>query len=222
MCPPGALRSPEQNETQRNRPRDHYNEILPQKDFAMTEAPTEAFEHVEHAEHAAHSGDSFLAIVSITIAILAVVAATVGSLETIETAGTINAKNEAVLLQNKATDTWNFYQAQSVKKKMFEIAAASGGPKVDDYTKQAKRYGDEEQQHLAEGKEFEQRTEERLKDSERHEHRHHILTVAVTLLHISIAIATISIVRRGARWPWYSALALGLGGVGGAAYAYLG
>lgn len=187
----------------------------------MSEAPTEAFEHVEHAEHAAHSGDSFLALVSITIAILAVVAATVGSLETIETAGTITAKNEAVLSQNKATDTWNFYQAQSVKKKIFEIAAAAGGPKADEYAEQAKRYGDEEKHHFSEGKDFEHRTEEQLKESELHEHRHHILTFAVTLLHVSIAIATISIIQRGARWPWYTSIALGLGGVCGAAYAYL-
>ena len=105
-------------------------------------APTEAFEHVEHAEHAAHSGNGFLVLVSITIAVLAVFAASVGSLESIETAGTINAKSEAVLFQDKATDTWNFYQAQSIKKKMFEIAAAAGGPHADDYSAQARRYGE--------------------------------------------------------------------------------
>jgi CHASE3 domain sensor protein len=187
----------------------------------MNEAPTEAFEHVEHAEHAAHSGDSFLAVVSITIAILAVLAASVGSLETIETAGTINGKNEAVLLQNKASDIWNFYQAQSIKKKIFEIAAAAGGPKADDYTAQAQRYNEDEKKHFAEGKELEKQTEEKLHESAHHEHRHHILTIAVTLLHVSIAIATVSIVRRGARWPWYTAIALGIGGLIGTAYAYI-
>ena len=58
--------------------------------------------------------------------------------------------------------------------------------------------------------------------SEGHEHRHHILTVAVTLLHVAIAIATIAIIMRGQRWPWYAALALGVLGSIGAAYAYLG
>jgi hypothetical protein len=184
-------------------------------------APTEAFEHVEHAEHAAHSGDGFLVLVSITIAVLAVFAASVGSLEAIETAGTINAKSEAVLLQDKASDTWNFYQAQSIKKKMFEIAAATGGPHADDYTAQAKRYADDEKEHLAKGKELEQGAEDKLHESAHHEHRHHILTIAVTLLHVSIAIATISIVRRGARWPWYTAIGLGIGGLVGTAYAYI-
>ena len=107
--------------------------------------PTEHFEHAEHAEHAAHLGDPFTTMVSITIAILAVLAASVGSLETIETAGVTVAKNEAVLMQNKATDNWNFFQAKSLKKNMYEIAAAAGGPKADDFAKQAKRYDSEQE-----------------------------------------------------------------------------
>ena len=82
----------------------------------MSESPVEHFEHAEHAGHASLLGDPFLTQVSITIAILAVIAATVGSLETLETADAIGDKNAAVLLQNKATDTWNFYQAKSIKK----------------------------------------------------------------------------------------------------------
>jgi Domain of unknown function (DUF4337) len=183
-------------------------------------APTEPFEQAEHAEHAAHSGDSFLALVSITIAVLAVLAASVGSLETIETAGTTNSKNEAVLLENKATDTWSFYQAQSIKKKMYEIAAATGGEKTAEYAAQAKRYGDDEKTHREEAEKLEKQTEEKLFESERHERRHHILTFGVTLLHISIAIATVSIIRRGVRWPWRTAIALGIAGVASAAYAY--
>jgi hypothetical protein len=69
---------------------------------------------------------------------------------------------------------------------------------------------------------LEHRTEEKLRDSERHEDRHHILTVAVTLLHVAIAIATIAIIVRGQRWPWYAALALGAIGTMGAVYAYIG
>jgi hypothetical protein len=187
----------------------------------MTESPTEHFEHAEHAEHVAHLGDSFLTKVSITIAILAVVAATVGSLETIETAATIGDKNAAVLLQNKATDNWSFYQAKSIKKNLYTIAAAQGGVAADDFKKQAQRYGEDENELFAKGQALEHQTEEKLNDSERHEHRHHILTVSVTFLHIAIAIATISIIMRGRRWPWRASIALGLAGALGAAYAYL-
>jgi hypothetical protein len=186
----------------------------------MTESPTEHLEHAEHAEHVAHLGDSFLTQVSITIAILAVIAATVGSLETIETAATIGDKNAAVLLQNKATDNWNFYQAKSIKKNLYAIAAAQGGASADDFKKQAERYGADEKELFAKGQELEHQTEEKLHGSERHEHRHHVLTVSVTFLHVAIAIATISIIMRGRRWPWHTSIALGLVGVLGAAYAY--
>jgi hypothetical protein len=185
------------------------------------ESPTEHFEHMEHATHVAHSGDSFLALVSVTIAILAVLAASVGSLETIETAATINAKNDAVLLQNKATDTWNFFQAKSIKKNAYQIAASVGSGPVDDFKKKAKRYGTDEKELQDKGLALEHQTEAKLQVSERHEHRHHVLTVSVTLLHVSIAIATLAIIMRGARWPWYSAMALGAVGTLGAVFAYL-
>jgi hypothetical protein len=184
-------------------------------------SPTEHFEHVEHATHAAHSGDTFLALVSMTIAILAVLAASVGSLETIETAATINAKNDAVLLQNRATDTWNFFQAKSVKKNMYQIAAGVGTGPVADFQSQAKRYAKDEKDLQDKAALLEHQSEAKLTQSEHHEHRHHVLTVSVTLLHVSIAIATLAIIMHGARWPWYSAIALGAAGTIGAAFAYL-
>lgn len=187
----------------------------------MSESPTEHFSHAEHAEHVAHLGDRFLTKVSITIALLAVIAATVGSLETIETAATIGDKNAAVLLQNKATDTWGFYQAKSIKKNLYAIAAAGAGPDADEFKKQSQRYGEDEKELFAKGQEFEHETEAKLLASERHEGRHHILTVAVTFLHIAIAIATISIIMRGRRWPWRGSIALGIAGTLAALYAYL-
>lgn len=187
----------------------------------MTESPTAHFEHAEHAEHVAHMGDSFLTRVSITIAVLAVVAATVGSLETIETAATIGAKNAAVLLQTKAADNWSFYQAKSIKKNMYAIAALQGGGAAEDFKKQSERYGADEKELFDKGQELESQTEERLHESELHEKRHHTLTASVTFLHVAIAIATISIIMRGRRWPWHTSIALGAVGILGATYAYL-
>lgn len=188
----------------------------------MTDAsPTEHFEHAEHAEHAAHSQDPFLALVAITIAVLAVIAAGIGSLETIETQATIDSKNDAVLFQNRATDIWNLYEAKSIKKNMYEIAAAAGGASAQQFNQQARRNGEDEKKYDMEGKLLEAQRDARLEQSARHEHRHGVLTVAVTLLQISIAIATIAIVRRGARWPWYVALSLGLTGILATAFAYI-
>ncbi len=188
----------------------------------MSESPTEHIEHVEHAQHAAHSGDSFTMTVSVTIAILAVAAATIGSLETIETSATISEKNNAVLYQSKASDQWAFYQAKSIKKNLYEIAAQTNAEKSEDFAKESKRYDAETKDILKEAQEQEHLSEERLHASAHHEHRHHVLTIAVTLLHVAIAISTISIISKGARWPWYGALALTTAGVIIAMSAYIG
>ena len=187
----------------------------------MSEAPTEALEHAEHAEHVAHMGDSFLSIVSVSIAALAVIAATVGSLESIETADTISSKNASVLFQNKATDQWNFYQAKSIKKNLYELAAVSTPEKAEDYRREAKRYDDETKDIMKEAREQEHKSDEALHESDHHEHRHHVLTMGVTFLHVSIAVATISIITRGKRWPFVTALVLGAAGLATTAYAYL-
>src|SRR5882724_10769559 len=100
----------------------------------MTHDPAlEAHEHTEHAEHAAHARDPFISRVSITVAVLAVMAAAAGSLETVEASRAIAQSSEAVLAQEKATDSWNEYQADSLKRHMYEIASASGSPKTQEY-----------------------------------------------------------------------------------------
>lgn len=181
----------------------------------------EHLEHAEHAEHVAHAGDPFMTKVSVTIAFLAVIAATVGSLETLETAGVTVAKNEAVLLQNKATDSWNFYQARSIKGNMYEIAQATNPAKAEEFGAQVKKNRSEQDDIKRRAEDYEKRSEAALHKSEGHEHRHHILTVAVTLLQISIAVATIAIITKGLRWPWYGSMALGAAGVAIAAWSYI-
>ncbi len=187
----------------------------------MDESPTEHFEHAEHAEHVALLGDRRLTMVSITIALLAVLAAAVGSLETIETAATIGAKNHAVLLQAKASDAWSYYQAKSMKQNLYAALSETAGPKSQDFADKARRYAEEQKTIEAQARDLESRSEAALETSETHERRHHILTVAVTLLHIAIAIATIAIILRGMLWPWRAAIGLGAAGAIAAAVAYL-
>jgi Domain of unknown function (DUF4337) len=185
------------------------------------EAPSEPFEHAEHAEKAAHDGSPFLLKVSVTIAILAVVAATVGSLESLETARTLTEQNAATLLQNKASDAWAFFQAKSLKKNAFDIASQLGGASSNHFSEQAARYEGESREAEKQAAELQQKVEERLHESEHHERRHLILTTAVTLVHVSIAITTIAIIMKGRRWPWYLGIGLGAAGAVLAAFAYL-
>src|ERR1700753_3300463 len=101
----------------------------------MSDPALEAHEHTEHAEHAAHEKDPFVSRVSITVAVLAVLAAAAGILETVEGGRAITLSSEAVLAQDVATDSWNEYQADSLKRHMYEIAADGGGAHADHYKK---------------------------------------------------------------------------------------
>jgi hypothetical protein len=187
----------------------------------MTHDPAlEAHEHAEHAEHAAHENDPFISRVSITVAVLAVLAATVGSLETIEAGGAITSASEAVLSQDKATDLWNEYQADSLKKHIYGLAADAPGPKAQKYSETAKEEGGKQNELKKQAQENEAERDKLLAASRAHEHRHHWLTAAATMLEIGIAICTVAIITRK-RPFWMGSLALGAGGLALAAFAFL-
>lgn len=186
----------------------------------MTHDPAlEAHEHAEHAEEAAHERDPFISRVSITIAILAVLAATVGSLETVEAGGVITSASEAVLNQDKATDVWGEYQADSLKRHLYGIAADAGGPKAAQYQGTAKEQGAKQAELKKQAQEDEAERDKLLAASRVHERHHHWLTAAATLLEVGIALCTVAIVTRR-RTFWLSSVGLGVLGlvVGGAAY----
>ncbi|MEO8813018.1 MAG: DUF4337 family protein [Caulobacteraceae bacterium] len=189
----------------------------------MGESPFEELESREGAERAAEAierKDPLLSQVTLTIAVLAVVAAIGASLETTEGDRAIVTKNEAVLEQNKATDAWNFYQAKSMKKNLYTIAAGQSGPNAAAYAKVADKNGAEQAAIQKQAKGFEAARDARGEEAEVHEKRHGRLTIASTLLHMAIAIATLAIILHR-RWPWFTALALTAAGCAIAAWAYL-
>ena len=186
----------------------------------MTHDPAlEAHEHAEHAEQAAHEHDPFISRVSITIAVLAVLAAAVGSLETIEAGGAITSSSEAVLSQDKATDAWDEYQADSLKKHIYGIAADAGGPKAEKYAATSKEEGDKQVEFKKTATEDETERDKLMGESRAHEHHHHWLTAGATLLEIGIAICTVAIITRRKAF-WLGSIGLGVAGLAlfGAAY----
>jgi hypothetical protein len=186
----------------------------------MSDSPLEEMEAREAAERAEEAKkDSFNAQVTMTIAVMAVVAAISASLETSEGDKTIVAKNDAVLQQNQATDQWNEYEAKSVKKNIYQIAADQGGAKAAGYAKVVAQNSADQQRIMAEAKGFEAKRREYSEVAEVHERRHGRLTIGSTLLHMAIAISTLSIILHR-RWPWFAALALTAAGLGIGVWAY--
>jgi len=189
----------------------------------MSDSPLEELEHhehAEHAEHAAHSGSPLLSQVTFTIAVLAVVAAVSASLETTESDAAIAAKNDAVLAQDQATDQWGFENSKNLRGKMYQIAADAGGPRAADYAKLIAHEAADQARAQAAAQAFEEKRDKALEVAEVHERRHSRLTVASTLLHMSIAIATLEIIL-SRRWPWVVAIALSAAGLAVGAWAYL-
>src|SRR5215467_14318198 len=102
----------------------------------------------KHAEHAAH--DPSLAPISLTMAILAVLVAVVSLLGH-------RSHTEEVILQNKASDQWAYYQAKNIRRHTDEfftdltsvqatIDAAALAKLRDKYSGEAARYKDEQKE----------------------------------------------------------------------------
>ena len=176
-------------------------------------------EQREHAEHGAH--DRFVGGVSITIAVLAAAAAVVTALEQVETAATITDSSRAVLAQNRASDQWAFYQAKSVKKHIYALAADEGFANSDKFKKVAAKEAQDGDTVAKQAKAFEAQRDRYNDESDSHELRHHRLAMGATLLEIGIAIATVAIITRRGGW-WAVSAVLGLGGMVLSAGAYLG
>jgi hypothetical protein len=165
----------------------------------------QAHEHSEHARHAAHTGDVFISRIAISVAVLAVLAAVSSSLETVEGGRALNYTSEAVLEQDKATDAWAEYQADSLKKHIYGVAADGGGPHAERYRKLVQENIDKQSG---------------IHKSAAHEERHHWLTGAATLFEIGIAMSTVAIITRR-HWLWFTALGFGAVGIVLLTAAYL-
>jgi hypothetical protein len=182
-------------------------------------------DHVRHAEHAAQgeTGKRLVRDVALSVTVMAIIAATIGSLQETESAHALGQKNEAVLLQTQAADKWGFFQAQSIKKNLYQIAAgeaAAAGRDGAALADKAKHYGEEEQKLQSDAKELEGRSAALWEKSTHHTHRQHTLTFGLTLVHIAIAISSLAIFNNR-RLPLNGALGLTVGGILVAIGAYL-
>jgi len=181
----------------------------------------DAHEHAEHAEHAAHERNPFVSRVSITVAVLAVMAAAAGSLETVEGGRAITESSEAVLAQDKATDSWNEYQADSLKRHMYEIASIAGSAKAEEYKQEIAKDRESQAKAREKAEDAEKDRDKRLHESAIHEERHHWLTGSATLIEIGIALSTVAIITSRKAF-WFSAVGLGCVGAILFAFAYMG
>jgi hypothetical protein len=75
--------------------------------------PHEHLEKAEHAEHAAHGGNKKIALLISVIALFLAFSETLGK----------SAQTEALTLNIKSSDTWNIFQAKTVRQTAIRVAA---------------------------------------------------------------------------------------------------
>ncbi len=188
----------------------------------LTDLQKEAMEHAEHSAHAAESGDPLTLKVTLSIAIMAVVAAFIGAIGETEASHTFVEKNDAVLAQAKASDAWNEYQAESIKRHVYEMGAMIAGQtdlagrlkdQADKYSKEQPGTQDTARRHEAEVAAF-------GAEAESHFQRHHVLTIAEGLVHVAIAGASIALLSRRPIY-WHASVGLTVLAMVVAGVAYL-
>ncbi len=75
--------------------------------------PHENLEHAEHAEHASHGGNKKIALLISVLALFLAFSETLGK----------GAQTESIGLNIKASDTWNFFQAKTIRQTTLRASA---------------------------------------------------------------------------------------------------
>ena len=169
--------------------------------------PDELTELHEHAEHGREHPD--LAPVTLTMAVLAVFVATVSLLGH-------RAHTEEIILQNKVTDQWAYYQAKNIRRHTDELfadlttivaakdaeAAAKLGEK---YRAEADRYKDEQKELDGKARETENETELTRRKADRFD-------LGEVFMEIALVITSITLLS-GRRIFWHLGMLTGIAGI---------
>ena len=183
----------------------------------------------EHAEHAREHPD--LAPITLTMAVLAVLVATVSLLGHRTHTEEIVLKGEEIVLQNKVTDQWAYYQAKNIRRHNDEFFAdltsmvASKDPggvtKLQEkYRAEADRYKDEQKELDKQAHETENEAKLTRHETELTSRKADRFDLGEVFLEIALVITSITLLS-GRRIFWYLGLLLATAGVLLAASAWI-
>ena len=169
----------------------------------------------EHAEHAREHPD--LAPVTLTMAVVAVLVATVSLLGH-------RTHTEEIILQNKVTDQWAYYQAKNIRRQNDELFAdlttviaskdAEAAARLHEkYRAEADRYKDDQKELDAKARELE-------KDADLTPRKADRFDLGEVFLEIALVITSITLLS-GRRIFWYFGLFMATAGIVVAASAWI-
>jgi len=169
----------------------------------------------EHAEHAREHPD--LAPVTITMAILAVLVATVSLMGH-------RAHTEEIILQNKVTDAWAFYQAKNIRRHNDELFAdltsVVNGKDPEALAKLQEKYRSEADRYKDEQKELDSKAKETEKEGERTRGKADRFDLGEVFLEVALVVTSITLLS-GRRIYWLLGLLMAAAGILVAASAWI-
>ena len=164
----------------------------------------EAAERFERAEEAAEKREGFGKRVAVVVAIMAAFLALAGL-------GANRAQEEVLLAQVQASDTWNEYQANSLKKHINDDMALS--LTKQGFTADAQKLTDaNNNKYIPKQKELMPKAQALEKDRDVAHDRHNSYQVAEAAFQLAIVLCSIAIVAR-VLWLVFAGAGLGLIGV---------
>ena len=170
----------------------------------MSDELQELKEHAEAAEH-----DPSLAPISLTMAILAVLVASVSLLGH-------RAHTEEVILQNKITDQWAYFQAKSIRRHtddlFADLTSVMASKDAGQAAKLHEKYAAEAERYRDEGKELEARAHELEAESEHERKRADRFDLGEAILEIALVITSITLLS-GRKFFWLLGIFLGIAGI---------
>jgi hypothetical protein len=169
----------------------------------------------EHAERAREHPD--LAPVTLTMAVLAVLVATVSLLGH-------RTHTEEIILQNKVTDQWAYYQAKNIRRHTDELFAdlttVIASKNAEAATKLHEKYRTEADRYKEEQKELDAKARELEKEAELARRKGDRFDLGEVFLEIALVITSITLLS-GRRLFWHLGLLMATAGILLAASAWL-
>ena len=170
----------------------------------MSEELTELHEHAEHTrEH------PDLAPVTLTMAVLAVLVAAVSLLGH-------RTHTEEIILQNKVTDEWAFYQAKNIRRHTDELFAdlstVVASKDADAVAKLQTKYRAEADRYKEEQKELDKQARETEKETEHTRRKADRFDLGEVFLEIALVVTSITLLS-GRRIFWYFGLLMAIAGI---------
>lgn len=166
-----------------------------------------------NAAHAVHEagerseqlaeGEKLVPILASIIAVFAALATLFANHSSITGLAT---KNEAILAMNKATDTWNYYQAKRIKLEVNNALITAGAVKSGDGLKKMQatvtKQNTESQSVLAEAQGLQRESDDEYARAERYMQAYEKYEVAATLFEVSIVLVSITALMRTKALLW--------------------